>query len=228
MDNQSNPIQNPSPNPIPNPIPTRSQSQSHSRTLWMVQTAILSAIVIVMAFTPLGYLKTAGIEITFMTIPVIVGAIIVGPSCGAALGAVFGLTSFLQCFGISPFGAALLGIDPILTFLLCMVPRVLMGWLVGLIFRALSRFKGTKKFWSYAVGSLSGALLNTVLFVGLLLLFFGSSDYIRGFGDSILAILGVLVGLNAAIEAVVGAVVGTAVTKALGVAMAGRVGKRTP
>jgi uncharacterized membrane protein len=107
-----------------------------------------------------------------------------------------------------------------------MVPRVLMGWLVGLIFRALSRFQGTKRFWSYAVGSVSGALLNTVLFVGLLLLFFGSSDYLRGFGDGILAILGVLVGLNAAIEAVVGAVVGTAVTKALGVAMAGRIGKR--
>jgi len=188
----------------------------------MVQTAILSAILIVLAFTPLGYLRYGAIEITFMTIPVIVGAIIVGPGCGAVLGAVFGITSFIQCFGISPFGAVLLGIDPVLTFLLCMVPRVLMGWLVGLIFLALSRFQGTKKFWAYAVGSVSGALLNTVLFVGLLLLFFGSSDYIRSFGDSTLAILGVLVGLNAAIEATVGAVVGTAVTKALGVALANR------
>jgi uncharacterized membrane protein len=196
--------------------------QSHAKTLWMVQTAILSAIVVVMAFTPLGYLKTAGIEITFMTIPVIVGAIIVGPGCGAVLGAVFGITSFLQCFGISPFGTILLGIDPILTFLLCMVPRVLMGWLVGLIFRALSKFQGTRKFWSYAIGSVSGALLNTVFFVGFLLLFFGSSEYIRSFGNSTLAIIGVLVGLNAAIEAVVGAVVGTAVTKALGVALASR------
>jgi uncharacterized membrane protein len=203
------------------------QPDSHSRILWMVQTAILSAIVIVMAFTPLGYLKTAGIEITFITIPVIVGAIIVGPACGAALGAVFGITSFLQCFGISPFGTALFGIDPILTFILCMVPRVLMGWLVGLIFRALFRNQGTKKFWSYAVASLSGALLNTVLFVGGLLLFFGSSEYIRGFGESTLAIIGVLVGLNAAIEATVSTVVGTAVTKAVGVAMAGRIGKRT-
>lgn len=202
------------------------QPASHSRILWMVQTAILSAIVIVMAFTPLGYLKTAGIEITFITIPVIVGAIIVGPSCGAVLGAVFGITSFLQCFGISPFGTVLFGIDPILTFLLCMVPRVLMGWLVGLIFRALFRNQGTKKFWSYAIASLSGALLNTVLFVGGLLLFFGSSEYIRGFGDSTLAIIGVLVGLNAAIEATVSTVAGTAVTKALGVAMKGRIGKQ--
>lgn len=70
--------------------------------------AILIAIILVMAFTPLGYLKTAGLEITFIQVPVIVGAILMGPTAGAILGGVFGLTSFIQCFGLSAFGAALL------------------------------------------------------------------------------------------------------------------------
>ena len=69
----------------------------------LVQLGLLTAIVILMAFTPLGYLRTAGLEITFIMIPVIVGAILLGPGAGALLGGVFGLTSFVQCFGMSPF-----------------------------------------------------------------------------------------------------------------------------
>ncbi len=95
-----------------------------------------------------------------------------------------------------------------------MVPRVLMGLLVGLIFRALVKIDRTG-IWSYGVASLSGALLNTILFVGGLVWFFGSSEYLRQFGDSILAILGVLITVNALVEAIVTMIVGTMITKAL-------------
>jgi len=187
----------------------------NAKTLWMVQTAILSAIIIIMTFTPIGYLKVGVIDITFMMIPVVIGAVIVGPACGAFLGGVFGITSFLQCFGISPFGTTLLGINPIFTFIMCMVPRILMGLFVGLIFKALSKIDKTK-IWSFAVASLSGAVINTILFVvGALILFFGTSEYIQGFGKNLLAILSVLITINAVIEAAVCMVAGTAITKAL-------------
>ena len=186
----------------------------NAKTLWMVQTAILSAIIIIMTFTPIGYLKVGVIDITFMMIPVVIGAVIVGPACGAFLGGVFGITSFLQCFGISPFGTTLLGINPIFTFIMCMVPRILMGLFVGLIFKALSKIDKTK-IWSFAVASLSGAVINTILFVGALILFFGTSEYIQGFGKNLLAILSVLITFNAVIEAAVCMVAGTAITKAL-------------
>ena len=184
--------------------------------LWLVQTAILMAIVWLMAFTPLGYLKIGVIEITFIMIPVAIGAILVGPASGAVLGATFGITSFIQCFGMSAFGAALLQINPFYTFILTMVPRILMGWLVGVIFKALYRVDHTK--WlSFTVASLSGALLNTALFVGGLILLFGRTEYILNFGDgkNILTVVGVLVGLNAVLEAIISLVVGTAVTKPL-------------
>ncbi len=189
-------------------------TQTRTKTLWMVQTAILAAILILMAFTPLGYLKYGTISITFLTVPVVVGAILIGPSCGAVLGGVFGVTSFIQCFGMDAFGTALMGINPLYTFLICMIPRILTGWLAGLIFRALFKFN-KKMTWSLALASLSGAVINTGLFVGALILFFGQSAYLQGFGDNLLAILSVLITVNALIEAVGCMIIGTAVTKAL-------------
>ncbi|NLM76854.1 MAG: ECF transporter S component [Ruminococcaceae bacterium] len=189
-----------------------------SRTLWMVQTAILSAIIILMAFTPLGYLRVGIIEITFLTIPVVIGAILIGPAAGAFLGGVFGATSFIQALGMSPFGAALLAINPVYTFILTMVPRLLMGWLTGVIFRALMKVDKTKT-WSYIVAALSGAVLNTVLFVGTLFLLFYNTDYLQSFGENFLAILGVLIGLNALLEAIICMIVGGAITKGLAVAL---------
>lgn len=90
-------------------------------TKYLVEMALLVAIILLMAFTPIGYIKTAGLEITLIVVPVAVGAVTLGPTAGAILGGVFGITSFIQCFGMSQFGALLLGINPFLTFLVpCM------------------------------------------------------------------------------------------------------------
>lgn len=51
---------------------------SHARTSFMVKLALMVAIIVVMAFSPLGYLRTPGLTITFLTVPVAVGAIILG------------------------------------------------------------------------------------------------------------------------------------------------------
>ena len=71
----------------------------NKRTLKMVQMAILIAVLLVMSYTPLGYLKIGLLSISLLSIPVVIGAMLFGPAAGAALGAVFGLTSFAQCFG---------------------------------------------------------------------------------------------------------------------------------
>lgn len=191
-------------------------AKATEKTRKLVQMAILIAIMLIMAFTPLGYLKVGMIEISFMTIPVVIGAILLGPTAGATLGGVFGLTSFIQCFGMSAFGAALLSINPVLTFLVCMVPRILMGYLAGVIFQVLHRTDKTK-ILSFAVSSLSGAVLNTIFFVGLLMLLFGSSDYIMGMrgGMSLLSFLAAFVGVNGVVEAIVAFILGTAISKAL-------------
>ncbi|MEG2699316.1 MAG: ECF transporter S component [Ruthenibacterium sp.] len=109
----------------------------NQKTLRLTQLAFLVALELLMTYTPLGYLSVPGLTITFLMVPVTLGAMLLGPLAGAVLGGVFGLTSFAQCFGASPFGAALLGIHPALAFITCVVPRVLAGLLTALVFRAL-------------------------------------------------------------------------------------------
>lgn len=186
----------------------------NTRTL--VTYALLTAIIILMAFTPIGYLKAGVLEISFLTVPVIVGAIILGKNAGAFLGAVFGLTSFLQCFGMSHFGVALLAINPIMTFVLCFIPRLLMGYLCGLIFELLNKHR-KNNLAAFAAASLSGALLNTILFTSSLLIMFGNTDYIqkmRG-GMNLMSFVIAFVGINGLVEAIVCLLAGTAISKAV-------------
>jgi uncharacterized membrane protein len=193
-----------------------STTKNKGKILKLTQMAVLTAVIILMSFTPLGYLKIGAVEFSLLTIPVVIGAMTCGPLSGAVLGGVFGLTSFIQCFGMSPFGSALFGINPVYTFILCMVPRILVGWLAGLIFKALYRPDG-KKVLPFAAASLSGALLNTTLFMIFLIILFGNSDYIMGIrGDlNVLKFAVALVGFNGLIEAGVCLVAGTLIAKAL-------------
>lgn len=196
-------------------------SNTREKTLKLVQMGVLIAIMIIFAFTPIGYLKVGAIEITFMTIPVAVGAMLLGPACGTILGAVFGITSFIQCFGMSAFGVFMLSLNPVLTLLVCLIPRVLCGWCGGLIFNALRSIDKTKVV-SYAVSSLSVAVLNTVFFMGSIILLFWKNETFIGqmndWGiatDTVWVFLVGFVGLNGIVEAAVSFIVGAAVAKAL-------------
>ena len=192
---------------------------SQKKLITMVETALLSAIIVVMAFTPLGYFRTAtGLEITFIMIPVVIGAATVGPSAGAILGGVFGITSFIQCFGMSAFGATLLGINPVLTFLVCVPTRILAGFFAGLVFKGIGK-NGKEKLGATAA-SLAGPLLNTLFFMSTLVLFFGNTEYIVGIKDTlgatnVLSFVALFVGLQGVVEAAVCFVVGSAVSVAL-------------
>ena len=72
--------------------------KQNQKTKNIALMGILSALLLLMAFTPLGYLKVGAISISFLMIPVALGAIALGPVAGAALGTLFGITSFAQCF----------------------------------------------------------------------------------------------------------------------------------
>lgn len=175
---------------------------SKKKILTLTENAMLAAIVVLMAFTPIGYLQLGLVKMTFIMIPVAVGAITLGEKSGAFLGLVFGITSFVQCFGLDIFGTTLMSINPIYTFIMCLIPRVLMGYLCGLVYKALARFK---KGVAVVVASLSAPIFNTVFFMTLLMLFFGNSDYImsmRAGTENLWAFLVAFVGLNGVMEIV--------------------------
>ena len=165
---------------------------------------LMIAVLILMSYTPLGYLNIGPLAITFNMIPVAIAAIACGPMGGAILGAVFGLTSFGQCIGIggvSAMGATLFSISPVLAFIQRFIPRLLDGLLLGYIFKGVC--KATKK--SPLAGFVTGffaAFLNTLFFMSALILLFGNTEYVQGLigGKNIILFVCTFVGINAVFE----------------------------
>ena len=142
---------------------------------------LLTGILLLMAYTPLGYLNIGILAISFNVIPVALAAVTLGPAGGAAAGAVFGLTSFLQCIGVggaSPMGVILFEINPVLAFIQRFFPRLLDGFLLGYIFRFVRKSKGARA-GCFVTGFFS-AFLNTLFFMTALIVLYGNTEYLQG------------------------------------------------
>ena len=187
----------------------------------LVLLNVLCAILLVMSFTPLGYLNIGPLAISLNMIPVAIAAVAMGPVEGAILGGMFGITSFLQCLGIggtSAMGVILFEISPVLAFIQRFVPRVLAGLLAGLA------YKGVRKLMGHTVASFAtgfcAALLNTVLFMTALVVLFGNTEYLQGLigGRNVIVFICAFVGINAVVEMLAATfavgLVGTALDKA--------------
>lgn len=189
------------------------------KTFRMCLLALLIAIMLVMNFTPIGYISTGFFSITLMTIPVVVGAISLGPVAGMILGAVFGLTSFLQCFGIGyvidPSAALLFSTNPFFAFVTCFLPRILMGLGVALIFKAVMKIDKIKAS-AYPISAASGTILNTTLFMTCYIALYKNTVLA---GASVFKILISILTLNFLIEFCVSLVLGAAIALAFNKAL---------
>ncbi len=163
-----------------------------------------------------------GLSITFNMIPVAIAGMAMGLGGGTIMGAVFGMISFLQCFGIlgsSPMGAQLVAVAPWwMSFLQRFCTRALMGFLTALIFKSMgNRVNITIR---GAVAGFSSAFLNTLLFMSALVLLFGHTEYMQKAmaGRAFLAYLVASVGVNGLVEMLTATVltgaIGTALKKA--------------
>ncbi len=143
----------------------------NEKTYELVLTALFTAIIVIMAFTPLGYIPLVVINATVIHIPVILGALFLGPKKGAFLGFVFGLTSFINntfkaatasAFVFSPVLAAdIIGISGVFkSMYICFVPRILVGivpYFIYLLIRNL--LKREQKFWRILINALAALIL---------------------------------------------------------------------
>lgn len=165
---------------------------------------LMIAILILMSYTPLGYLNIGPLAITFNMIPVAIAAIACGPVGGLIVGAVFGLTSFGQCIGIggvSAMGATLFSISPVLAFIQRFIPRILDGLLLGYIFKGVRKATQKVSVASFVTGFFA-AFLNTLFFMTALILLFGNTEYVQGLigGKNIIIFVCTFVGINAVCE----------------------------
>lgn len=187
-------------------------------TSQLTMLGLISGILLLMAYTPLGYLNIGPLAISFNVIPVAVSAVVLGPTGGAIAGAIFGLTSFGQCIGIggtSAMGAMLFSINPLLAFLQRFLPRLLDGFCIGYIFRFMR--KKTNIYVSCAVTGFFSAFLNTLFFMTALIGMFGNTSYIKEMigGQNVILFCCAFVGINAVCEMVSSTVITGAVGAAL-------------
>lgn len=189
----------------------------NTKTSNLTIMALMTAVLLIFACTPIGTIPIGPLSISMNMIPVAICAVAMGPAGGAAAGAIFGLLSFLQCFGIgipSGMGIILVGINPFLAFIQRFVPRLLDGLLLGYIFRAVSK---KNVYVACAVTGFFSAFLNTVFFMTALVLLFGNTEYVQGLiaGRNIIVFICAFVGVNAVVEMVVATLITGAVGSAL-------------
>ena len=188
----------------------------------MVLFAMFVAIIGILSVTPLGMIPIGVINATTIHIPVIVGAIILGPKFGAALGGVFGLISFLKAtmapnvssFAFSPLVPVPgLGRGSLWALVIAFVPRILVG-IVAYYVYALIKKISKNEMVSMGVGAFMGSVTNTVLVMGLIGLVFGDA-YSQAAGKAFSLILRSTVLVNGIPEALVATVISVAVCKAV-------------
>lgn len=152
----------------------------------MVMMAALVAIMLLMTVVPvLGYIPLGFMNATIIHIPVIVGAILLGPKKGAVLGLVFGFTSMwkntalmpnLTSFVFTPFitmpdG----GSGGIRSVIICLIPRMLIGVVGYYAYRAVLAVWKQKKKLALTVAGVAGSITNTLLVMNLIYFLFGNT-----------------------------------------------------
>lgn len=142
-------------------------------TRYLTSVALMAAIVILLANTPLGMIQLPIIKATTVHIPVILGAILLGPAAGAILGAVFGVCSLISntmaptllSFAFSPF-MSMTGIPGAIKALWISVGcRIMIGVTAGWLWILLKKLK-VNSLAALPVTGFVGSMTNTVFVMG--------------------------------------------------------------
>lgn len=103
-------------------------------TKTLAEIGILISIVIILSFTPLGFIPIGPIYATTVHIPVIISGILLGPFSGAVVGLSFGIMSMLKAI-ITPNVLSFINLNPIVSVL----PRILIGVSAGIFYKKLCK-----------------------------------------------------------------------------------------
>lgn len=193
-------------------------------TRWMVALAMMAAIVVVLANTPLGLIQLPIIKATTVHIPVILGAILLGPFAGGVLGGVFGMCSLISntfaptllSFAFSPFMSTTGLIGALKALWISLGCRVLMGVFAGVLWMALKKLR-VNDMVALAITGFLGSMANTVLVMGSIY-FLLAQQYAQAKEVAITAVYGLVMGTvtgAGVMEAVAALIIVTALGKAL-------------
>ncbi len=193
-------------------------------THWMVGVALMSAVVILLASTPLGMIQLPVIKATTTHIPVILGAILFGPLAGGILGAVFGLCSMvsntiaptLLSFAFSPFMSTTGLVGAMKAVWISVGCRICIGVAAGWLWILLRKLK-VNDLLSLPIVGFVGSMVNTIMVMGSIY-FLLAQQYAQAKQVAITAVYGLIMGTvtgAGVMEAIAALVLVTAIGKAL-------------
>lgn len=137
---------------------------SREKTEKLVLTALLTALVAVLAYFG-GFIKIGGLaSISLTLIPVVLGSALLGPGVGAWLGGVAGAVFFLTADAAFWLGLSIPG-----TIITVMVKGVLSGLCAGLVFRAAEKLN---RYVAILLAAVVCPVVNTGIFLLGCLVFF--------------------------------------------------------
>lgn len=168
----------------------------------LTKLALLTAMILMLSVTPLGYVPLGFMYATTIHIPVILGGILLGPGAGAVLGGVFGLTSLLRAtftpnatsFVFSPFYSLGEFHGSVWSLVVCFVPRILIGVVAYYVYVLIKKLCH-RDAPALAAAGFAGSMTNTLLVMNLIYLLFGqqyaqaSGKVFSGFYQVILSVI---------------------------------------
>jgi uncharacterized membrane protein len=193
-------------------------------TRYMALLAMLCGVLLVMGMTGIGFIPLPVIKATTMHIPVILGAVLLGPKAGGILGAVFGLCSIwantttpgLLSFAFSPFMTTegLTGVAK--SIWIALGCRILFGLIAGWLWKVFGRiFK--EEYISLPLTAALATICHTLLVMGSIYMLL-AQQYAQAKNVAISAVFGLIMGTVTASgipEAIVAAVLVTVIGKTL-------------
>lgn len=135
-----------------------------------VLLALFVALIVLLGFTPLGLIPLGFINVTILCVPVIVGTLFMGWKSGLILGLAFGLTSFTSAL-IKPSAlvATLMAASPLCVAVMSILPRLCVPLSAWGMYKLLNK---DNENIAVSVAAVAGSLTNTILYLGLMLLFY--------------------------------------------------------
>ena len=196
-------------------------------TRWMVGVAMVVALQLTLQLTGIGLIPLPLINATTLHIPVIVGAVLLGPLAGAVLGGVFGLCSMwtatvnptLLSFAFSPFMSTTGLSGAVKALWISVGCRILIGLVAGWLWIFLKKIK-CPKLLGYALCGFAGSMTNTITVMGSIY-FLLAQQYAQAKEVAVSAVFGLVMGTVTASgipEAICATILVTLITKALAAA----------
>lgn len=193
-------------------------------TKYMVTLAMLCAVLVVMSMTGIGFIPLPVIKATTMHIPVIIGAIVLGPTGGAILGAVFGFCSIwanttspgILSFAFSPFMTTEGFSGVVKSIWIALGCRIAFGCLAGWIWRGFKRIL-KKDIIALPLSAAVATIAHTLLVMGSIYVLL-AQQYAQAKNVAYSAVFGLIMGTVTASgipEAIAAAILVTAICVAL-------------